>query len=151
MRITPATRPLYGLAFFAALLALGAAGWELAARQSPGSPLFLGVLPGPIGVLRSAATVAALALLATAPFAAAASERREPGVLSALLYVGAALGLGASVYAAATGMHAVQLDDPRPDAAPVFLAKHGGFLLFYGCLLELARRALFGGEPRSGP
>ena len=144
MRITATTHALLRLAFALLVVALFAAGWELLARQSPGSSLFLGMLPGPVEALRELATVSGLALLATSPFAEAASARGEPRLLLFLLYAGAAVGFGASLYAAATGMHAVQLGDPRPDALPVFLAKHGGLGLFFGCLLEIGRRAVFG-------
>lgn len=136
------------LAFAILLLAFLAAGWELAARQAPGSAFFLGILPGPVAALRGLAMVAGLALLALAPLAGAAEERGELRVLLFFMHAGAAVGLGGSIYAAAAGMHAVQLGDPRPEALPVFLAKHGGLALFFGSLLEVGRRAIF---PRREP
>jgi hypothetical protein len=122
-----------------------AAGWEVVARQSPGTPLFIGMLPGPIGTLRELATTLGLLLLITS-LLLGWSGRVAPAALVALLYIGALTALGAQTYAALHGMHGVQLVDFRPGVRPLFLTKHAGLALVFGALFELGRRVLSGGR-----
>ena len=151
MQLTAATRSILRLAFAVLVLALAAAVWEVAARQSPGSLLFLGMLPGPIAGLRQLATVTGLALLGIAPLVPAASGAGAPWRVIRIIQTGVVLGFGAAIYAAARGMHGMQLGDPRPDSLPVFLAKHGGLALAFGGLIEVGRRAVFARSSGSGP
>ena len=145
---SPATRTLLRLAFGVLSFALVAGVWELVARQAPGSPLYIGMLPGPISSLRETATVLGLLLLSVAQLVPMAARRREPRGLFLGVLAGSVVGLGASVYAAAVGMHGVQFNDPLRAALPVFALKQGGLGLALGCLLELGRRAVFQKTPR---
>jgi len=125
------------------VLALGglAGVWEVLAIQAPGSPLYLGTLPGPVQTLREAAFTLGFLLLfaslALPRLAQAPGSRLLLGVVVSL-YLGTALSLGASLYGAAHGMHGEQLLDLRPDAAPLFVVKHVGHLLVGGALFTLA-------------
>ena len=121
--------------------------WELWALQSPGTPLYLGMLSGPIGTLRElTATFGTVLVLAGLLFPRAGFER-EPRALVGALHLGAFLAVGAQLYAALHGMYGTQASDLRPDALPVFAAKALGFLLLAVPLFALARRVLF----RRGP
>lgn len=152
MELTPAMRAMLRLAFAVFVLALLAGVWELAARQAPGSWLYIAMLSGPIGNLRETATVVGLVLLGAVwlvPAACVGREpRREPWSLVAGMVAGAVLGLGACVYAAAFGMHGVQFGALPPAALPVFVAKHAGLGLLCACLFELGRRAVWRKPPR---
>ena len=131
------------------LIAGIAAAWELSALQSPGTPLFIGVLPGPIGALRELATTLGLVLLATGLLLPRAGDGRVPvRVLVGALSLGTGLALGAQLYGALHGMYVVQAIDLRSDALPTFAIKYGGLLLFALAALELARRVCFA---RSAP
>jgi hypothetical protein len=134
------------------LLAGAASAWELIALQSPGTPLYIGELPGPIGALRELATSVGLLLLAAALLMPRASRGRLPlRALVALLYLGTALGLGAQIYGALHGMYVVQAIDLRADAFPLFVIKYGGLSLLAVGLIELGRRACFGPERSKNP
>lgn len=122
------------------LVAVLAGGWELIAMQSPGTPLYIGMLPGPIATLRELALSAALLLCGAAALMASLRLDPEPKLLVVLLHVGCVLALGAQLYAALQGMHGVQLFDLRSDAAPLFAAKYSGISLFVVGYLMLARR-----------
>jgi hypothetical protein len=145
MPIAACGRATLGLGVLA-LIAAGCSGaWELLALQSPGTVLYIGMLPGPISALRELATVLGLLFVVAAlwmPAAALVRARVPLSILVALLYAGGALALGAQLYAALHGMYGTQIVDMRADALPVFVAKHCGLLLLIAALLELARRAL---------
>lgn len=142
-------RAVLRLAFVVFALALVAGIWEVAARQAPGSRLYIAMLPGPIAALRETATVVGLVLLGATWLVPAASRERQPRGLIAGMAVGAAIGLGACAVAAALGMHGVQFGDLRPTALPVVVLKHAGLGLLFACLFELGRRAVFGAPPRN--
>lgn len=119
------------------VLTLGAAlitgAWELVALQVPGSPLYIGVLPGPIGALRELCVnlgLLALAAGALMPRAYGASSARRARIASILIAAGILLAFVAQAYGAAHGMHGVQMSDLRADARVVFFLRHGGLLLF---------------------
>ena len=116
---------------------------ELIALQAPGSPLYLGVLPGPIGVLRALALWLGLLLLGADPLAARAGA---PPALTRVLVGAAAVAVLAQAYGAAHGMYGLQVKDLRADALPVFLAKHAALLAFALAYAWLGKRAL-----RAGP
>jgi hypothetical protein len=122
--------------------------WELLAAQVPGSPLYIGVLPGPIGALREMAlTLALLSLAAGAlmpwAFGAAVNGQRAL-IVSSLLVSGAILALGAQTYGAANGMHGHQMSDLRPDARLVFYLRHGGLLVYALGWLDIGWRVIRG-------
>jgi hypothetical protein len=143
----PCAKASVRLAVVTLMAAALSGGWELVAQQSPGSPLYIGMLPGPISALRELATGIGLSLVAVALLMPWASGRREPWGIVALLYVGTLLGVGAQVYGALRGMNGVQLMDLRADARPLFLVKIGGLsLLTLGCA-EIGRRVLFRPPP----
>lgn len=133
------------------VLTLGAAllagGWELIALQAPGSPLYIGVLPGPIGALRELCVVLGLLTLAAGMLMARAyepgRERRARGA-SAVITLGVALAVLGQTYGAAHGMHGVQMSDLRVDARAVFFVRHGGLALFALGWLEIGLRVLRG-------
>jgi hypothetical protein len=116
-----------------------AGAWETLASQAPGSPLYIGMLPGPVELLRETAiTWGLLITLAGILLADRSLSRRW----FAALFAGVLLTLGAALYGAATGMHGVQATDLRLDATWLFVAKHVGRLTLSVCLVEIARRAL---------
>jgi hypothetical protein len=124
------------------LLAAVAGGWEVLARQAPGSVLYLGVMPEPIAAVRELATTLGLLLFVAgvlAPWAFAGPPR---GWVAVGLYGGSLLALAAQMYGAARGMYGIQLLDLRADALPLFVAKHLGLLAFACAFFELARRIL---------
>jgi hypothetical protein len=150
--VESSTRASLRLGACTLLLACAAAAWELIALQSPGTPLYVGVLPGPIGALRELATTIGLLLVAAALVMPRAARGRLPlRALIALLYLGTALGLGAQVYGALHGMYVVQAVDLRADAFPLFVIKYGGLSLLAFGLLELGRRVCFGPERGENP
>jgi len=131
------------LGVVALMIAALASVWELVALQASGSPLYIGMLPGPVTSLRELSTVIGLLLCGagiTMPWAS--GGRGEPRVLVRMLQVGTVLVLGAQAYGATQGMNGVQLGDLRPDAMPLFVLKQGGLALLLAALLELGRRLL---------
>jgi hypothetical protein len=142
MLITAAGRALVRLGVVALFVAALASVWEVLALQSPGTPLYLGMLPGPVASLREMSTTLGL-LLVGAGLTQHWARGRGDAVLVLMLYAGTVLGLGGQVYAAARGMAGVQLQDLRADALPLFAVKFGGFGLVLIALLEHGRRLLF--------
>jgi hypothetical protein len=118
------------------LLAAALAGaWEILAAQAPGSPLYLGMLPGPIANLReSASELGVLLVLASLLL----GERDVGGRWFGALAAGTALTLLCGLYGAAMGMHGTQLFDLRADAAWLFLAKQLGRALAFAGLARIA-------------
>lgn len=136
-----------GLLMLAAAALAGAV--ELLALQAPGSPLYLGVLPGPLGVLRMLALVLGLSLLVSDVLAARATQPL-PKPLTRVLSSSAALAVLAQAYGAAQGMYGLQVKDLRADALPLFLVKHAALLAFiigYGLLGTRALRPAAGSSP----
>lgn len=118
---------------------------ELLALQVPGSLLYIGMLPGPIGALHQTALTLGLLLLAAGalmPWAYAHdSERRTKRIMSVLV-LGTLLALVAQTYGAAQGMPGVQMQDLRPDARALFVVRHLGLLLVAIGLADLGLRIL---------
>jgi len=129
----------------ALLLAALAGGWEVLARQAPGSVLYLGVMPEPIAALRELATTLGLLLFVAGLLMRWAFAGSPPRWVALALYGGALLALLAQTYGAARGMYGIQLQDLRADALPLFVAKHVGLLAFAGAFCDLARHT------RTGP
>ena len=148
MRIGWSARALVRLAVVLLLVAVAAGVWELLASQVPDSRFHVGILPGPVGQLRNAATTLALILFAAAwlmPWAARAGK--EPRWLVVLAYVGSIVTIVSLAYGATTGMYGVQIEDPRPDSRLLFAARSIGQGILVVCALELARRILFRPPP----
>lgn len=131
------------------VLTLGAAllagTWELLAQQVPGSPLYIGVLPGPIGGLRELSLMLGLLTLAAGalmPRAYEGARPRSARIAAISIAVGVALAIAAQTYGAAHGMHGVQASDLRADARAVFFVRHGGLLLFAAAWLDIGVRVL---------
>jgi hypothetical protein len=139
MQAPESARVVLRLAVIVLCCAAGAGVWEVLASQAPGSPLSIGMLPGPIEMLRETALTLGLLLLGASWLVREDGARR--GVVIAL-YVAVALTLFAAFYGAWTGMHGIQARDLRPDATPLFMAKYLGRLGVLACLLAIARRAL---------
>jgi hypothetical protein len=139
MQATESSRALLRLAVLVLCVAAGAGVWEVLASQAPGSPLCIGMLPGPIEMLREAATVAGLLLLAASCLV---RDLQLSRALVIALHVTVAVTLLAALYGALTGMHGVQAVDLRPDASPLFAAKYLGRLGLAACLLLIVRRVL---------
>jgi hypothetical protein len=120
--------------------------WEVLAAQVPGSPLYIGILPGPIGALRGLAlTLALLSMAAGALLGIAFGDRAQTpraAATVAVLWIGALLALAAQTYGAANGMHGHQMSDLRADARAVFFLRHGGLLLFALGWLDIGVRLL---------
>jgi hypothetical protein len=142
MPLSASSRATLRLGVLALMAAAASSVWELLAVQSPGTPLYIATLPGPIATLRDLSLVIGLLLIAAGLLMPHATRAREPTTLVALMYVGTVLGLSAQLYAALHGMHGTQLFDLRPDALPLFVVKHGGVCLLIGALIELGRRVL---------
>lgn len=139
MQVSDDARAVLRLAVIVLCIAAGAGVWEVLASQAPGSLLSIGMLPGPIELLREAALTLGLLLVAASWLA------REHGVtrrVVVVLHVAVAITLGAAFYGALLGMHGVQARDLRPDATPLFIVKYAGRLGVFGCLLVIARNAL---------
>ncbi|HKP56976.1 MAG TPA: hypothetical protein VJV78_09660 [Polyangiales bacterium] len=139
MQALESSRALLRLAVIVLCVGAGAGVWEVLASQAPGSPLFIGMLPGPIEMLREAATLIGVLLLAASCLV---RDRPLPRALLIALHVAVVVTLLAALYGAATGMHGVQVIDLRPDAIPLFAAKYAGRLGLATCLFLIARRAL---------
>lgn len=132
-------RVMLRLAVIVLCIAAGAGVWEVLASQAPGSPLSIGMLPGPIQMLRDTALILGLLVFGASVLV------RDTGATRAVitaLHVAVAVTLLAALYGAAAGMHGVQARDLRPDATPLFIVKYAGRLGVLGCLLAIARRAL---------
>jgi hypothetical protein len=124
------------------LLSALAALWEGLALQSPVSPLHVGVLAGPIGQLqRTAFAFGCAGLLLALAWRALFSLKTGRAVL-ALLVAGSAAQLVALAYAAAFGLVAVQLNDPRADARVCLWVRAVGHALVSAGLVGLLLRAL---------
>lgn len=122
---------------FAAALSAGV--WETVASQAPGSPLYIGMLPGPIASLRATAfEFGVLLVLAGMLLGEQDLGRKWFGLLAA----GTVLALLAGAYGAARGMHGVQVLDLRADAFWLFLAKLLGRVLAFSALARAAWLAL---------
>lgn len=119
--------------------------WEVLAAQAPGSPLYLGMLPGPVQALReSALWLGTLTLLASLVWSRVPAQPASaaPGRILRGLQMGAVLSLSASAYAASQGMRGEQLFDLRTDGTTVFVLKYTGHVLLAAALLALAPRLL---------
>lgn len=132
-------RSVLRLAVIVLCTAAGAGVWEVLASQAPGSFLSIGMLPGPIEMLRETALISGLLLLGAALLV------RETGATRRVvvgIHVAVAITLLAAMYGAVTGMHGVQAHDLRPDATPLFVVKYVGRLGLLVGLIAIARRAL---------
>jgi ammonia channel protein AmtB len=139
MQTPESARVLLRLAVIVLCAAAGAGVWEVLASQAPGSPLSIGMLPGPIEMLRDTALTLGLLLLGASWLVRESGATR--GVVIGL-HVAVAVTLLAAVYGAVSGMHGVQARDLRPDATPLFIVKYVGRLGVLASLLAIARRAL---------
>ncbi|HKU44075.1 MAG TPA: hypothetical protein VJR89_38205 [Polyangiales bacterium] len=138
MQLTESARVLLRLAVIVLCVAAAAGVWEVLASQAPGSPISIGMLPGPIESLRETATLLGLLLLA----AVCLVRDTLPRALGIALHVAVGVTLLAGLYGAVTGMHGVQAIDLRADAIALFAAKYAGRLAVATCLLLIASRAL---------
>lgn len=134
----PLARPLFRLGLLLWLVAALASVWELLALQPPDSPLHLGVLAGPIGQLSGFAFAHGSVLVLMAACWTAWSSRW----IAWLLAVGALTHVGALTYAAAQGLLAVQLLDPRLDARLTLYVRAAGHALTTAALLAAGLRSL---------
>jgi hypothetical protein len=126
------------------LLSGAASVWEVLALQAPESPFRFGILTGPIAQLRSTSFGLGAVLLAVAllwPWLYRAGEGRAVLVLLAL---GALMHTLALWIAAARGLLAVQLLDPRADARILVYARLLGTALSWLAGLLLCAPALRG-------
>lgn len=139
MQASESSRVLLRLAVFVLCFAAAAGVWEVLASQAPGSPLSIGMLPGPIEMLRETALVLGLLLVSAGLLV---RERGLARWLVVALHVAVAVTLLAAVYGALTGMHGVQARDLRPDATPLFVVKYLGRFGVAACLFAIGRRAL---------
>lgn len=110
--------------------------------QPPSSQWGVSALPGPVKQLRETCTVFGLSFVALAWLMPWVSPDRTPKMLLGVLLSSVALILIAATYGATTGMHGVQIQDPRPDSQVLFWVKSIGQLIVFGCLLEIGRRLL---------
>jgi hypothetical protein len=122
------------------LIAAIAGAWEILASQAPGSPLYLGVLPGPVERLRHEAFDFGMLVM----LAGVLLRERDNVPRRVLLWlaIGAGLTLSACLYASLTGMTGVQMADLRPDAGWLFGTKLLGRALLCAGLLSIAFQTL---------
>ena len=139
MQAPESARMVLRLAVIVLCAAAGGGVWEVLASQAPGSPLSIGMLPGPIELFRETALTLGLLLLGASWLV---RERGATRGLVVALHVAVAITLAAALYGAIMGMHGVQARDLRPDATPLFIVKFAGRLGVFACLLVIARRAL---------
>jgi hypothetical protein len=141
-------KPLIGLGVALLCAAVLAGVWETLALQSPGTSLYIGMLPGPIAALRELCTTLGLSV-ALAALGLGWSGRVAPRLLLCLLYVGSLAAVGAQLFGATRGMPGVQIVDFRPGVRPLFVTKYLGLLAAILALFEVGRRVLFAaGGPR---
>lgn len=116
-----------------------AGAWETLASQVPGSPLYIGMLPGPIERLRETAVDFGVLLV----LAGLLLREQSVGARATwTLATGTFLALATALYAALTGMLGVQLYDLRADAPWLFAFKFIGRALLCAGLAECAWLAL---------
>lgn len=132
------------------LVAAAASVWELCAMQAPSSPIYVAVLPGPVGKLRAAATTLGLAMFAAAWLTPWIGRGAELPWLVRGASAGSLLLVGTLTYGATTGMYGVQAVDPRFDSQLLFYLRSAGEIVLGACLVEVARR-LFSRPPPPGP
>jgi hypothetical protein len=139
MQAPESARAMLRLAVIVLCTAAGAGVWEVLASQAPGSLLSIGMLPGPIGMLRETALTLGLLLLGATFLVrdVGATRRIVVGI-----HIAVAITLLAGIYGALMGMHGVQARDLRPDATPLFVVKYLGRLGVFVGLIAVARRAL---------
>ena len=118
--------------------------WEVLAAQSPDSPFHLGLLVGPVAQLRAHAFGLGTVCLGLA-CAWGWFGRAQGWLWAGVFLAGAGIEIGALLWAAAHGMLAVQVFDPRADARLVLYVRalgHGLSWVAGGALLVHALRAL---------
>jgi len=115
------TRWFLRLGALSLLVGLGAGVFELMATQAPYTPLHFGVLAAPFSQLRGAAFWLGL---------------------FAFVCAGSVLSLSAMAWAAAEGMMAIQVFDPRPGAGWLAIVRLLGQGLVLIAALDVARRLL---------
>jgi hypothetical protein len=151
MPTSPSGTATLRLGIVVLMIAAATSAWELLALQAPGTPLYIGVLPGPITSLRELATaLGVLLLLAGILMPRASQGRPEPRRLVSALYAGTLLALGAQTYGATQGMSGVQLGDLRADALPLFVVKQGALGTVLVALCVLGSRLLVQPPPPPG-
>jgi hypothetical protein len=138
-------KPIVGLGVALLCAAALAGAWETLAMQSPGTPLYIGMLPGPITALRQLATALGVMALLSA-LLLGWSGMSAPRLVLGLLYVGSLAAVGAQLYGASRGMPGVQVVDFRPDVRPLFVTKYLGLGGAVAALLTLFGRVLFRSE-----
>ena len=119
--------------------------WEVLATQAPGSPLYLGMLPGPVQALRESALMLGVLLLVSSDAWSRVHGMPPTRVQTLILvglHLGALLSLGAATYGATQGMRGEQLYDLRPDGMLVFATKYAGNAVLALSLGALALRVL---------
>lgn len=139
-----------GLAFW--LLSALSSLWEGLSLQVPDSPFHVGVLAGPIAQFRQACFGFGTGAVFLWSVWARLFPRGTGKITLGLLVSGALLQVLALAYAAAQGMLAVQLLDPRGDARAVVYVRLFAHALTLGALSMLAARAVASqGRGRTGP
>jgi hypothetical protein len=143
MRTLEPHKPMLGLGIGLLIASLAAGAWEVLALQSPGTPLYIGMLPGPIGGLRGLALGLGLIVLIST-LLLACSDQSPPRWTLVLIFVGSLASVGAQLYGALHGMPGVQMVDFRPDVRPLFVTKYAGLGLVSAGFLGVGRRLLRG-------
>jgi hypothetical protein len=145
MALRPTSLSLIRLGLGLVAVAIASSIWEVLASQAPSSPFYAGVLPGPVGQLRSTATTLGLLMFVAALLLPRTAPDLEPRTWLASVYVGVAITLGAMIYGATTGMLGVQITDPRPESVVLFVVRATGQAVLIGAFAVAGRR-LWRGE-----
>ncbi|MDH5492201.1 MAG: hypothetical protein OEY14_09620 [Myxococcales bacterium] len=150
MNLRPSARYLVRLGALVLIFAIFVGVWELVAAQAPYTPLDFGLLEAPARQLRQHALAIGLLLLLGAWLLPWVAPEREPKVLLGLITLGTLLSLGAMTWAAAAGMMAIQIFDPRGDARLLAYLRLIGQGILALAALEYLRRLLRAGRAPGG-
>ena len=123
------------------LVALLSSVWEVLALQPPDSPLHLGLLSGPIAQLRTFAFALGTSAVLIGSLWPALYADGQGRWVAWLLVVGAVLHVIVLVFAAARGLLAVQLLDPRGDARALLYGRGVALSLTFGAVIALLVRS----------
>jgi len=145
------TRWFLRLGALTLLIGLGAGVFELMATQAPYTPLHFGVLAAPFSQLRGAAFWLGLFAFVCAWLRPRLGSERASWILFGLVSAGSVLSLSAMAWAAAEGMMAIQVFDPRPGAGWLAIVRLLGQGLVLIAALDVARRLLRRGAPAVPP
>jgi len=145
---SPTSRWFLRLGALTLVAGLVAGVFELMATQAPYTPLHFGVLAAPFAQLRASGLWLSLFAFVAAGLRPRLGER-EPWILFGLYALGTLMSLSAMAWAAAQGMMAIQVFDPRPGAGWIAITRLAGQGLILLAAVDACRRLLRPATPAS--